>query len=111
MDVRNAYFVEIQNVGNGGKMITLENWGVVRLNPFNPKKRYLNGDVYNHPSKRHPDGKRITTSQIMEYVGDNTFKTKLGPVYCLGKIDPVYDKMYPNALNQLIESFERKEIE
>lgn len=61
----------------------------------------LQGNVYGHsnPDKHH-DGKFIVTSKI---VGkrNGLVVTQSGSEYDLVEIDPIYEKMYPNAKERL----------
>lgn len=74
--------------------VKIENWSVVfeQADPYKPPERRrscLLGNVYDHPSHHHPDGKLVVTSRIVETFGDRV-KTKSGNLYVLGKPDPGY---------------------
>jgi len=50
------------------------------------------GEVYGHPSPRHPDGKMIHTTQIVAMnVEEGWLETK-NTRYALGEIDPEFQK-------------------
>ena len=77
----------------------IENWSIVVLNcdPYQPPETQISGisgQVYNHPT--YKDGKHITTSKIEDFK-DGCVVTRSGSIYELGKIDPLYAKVYPNA--------------
>lgn len=70
----------------------LENWATITSpDPWlapELQRLYLVGTVYNHSDpERHPDGKEIRTSYIVEAQG-RVVKTASGSVYKLGRIDP-----------------------
>ena len=62
------------------QVVRLENWEV-SVNPWK-MTRYLHGEVHGHP--RHPDGRIITTSAVIELRAD-VATTKSGTIYHLGK--------------------------
>lgn len=80
----------------------LQNWGVV----------YLRYDPYLAPELRGQalcgtrveDGKTITTSRIVGKTVDNDIVTNSGSIYELGAVDPVYEEMFPNALDRFVKS-------
>ena len=52
---------------------------------------HLVGEVYGHPLKdRHPDGKSIQTSYVVEKLGPKTFATNSGSIYTLEDPHPDY---------------------
>lgn len=80
-------------------LYTLENWAVV-----------YNGDPYTAPELRTQSlagtryGKSITTSMIIGKSG-NCIVTR-NSLYMLGKVDPNYEAVYPNARGRLFESLD-----
>lgn len=86
-------------------MITLENWSVVtNADAYTPPELIvgrLTGMVYGHPN--HYDGKEVVTSPVIGCQGD-LIVTKTGSLYGLGKIDPEYAKLFPDAQKRLFES-------
>ena len=77
------------------RITKLENWATVVTSIWlapEVQRLHLAGTVYNHSdSDRHPDGKEIRTSYIVEAKG-RIVKTVSGSVYKLGKIDPEFRK-------------------
>lgn len=82
----------------------IENWSVVFNNTGNPYTApelitsSIMGKVYNHP--KYEDGHGIITSRI-EKVENGILTTHSGSQYKLGKINPLYLEIYPDALNML----------
>ncbi len=58
----------------------------------------LQGEVYGHPLKE--DGKKVTTSYVVEKLGPLTYKTYSGTIYELEDVSPDYvewcSKNYPS---------------
>jgi len=83
-------------------MKILNNWGVV----------YLSMDPYLAPELRgqalcgirEEDGKSITTSRIVGKTIDGCVVTASGSVYSLGTVDPVYEELFPNARERLVNT-------
>jgi hypothetical protein len=73
--------------------VRIENWSVghfYRDNGYRPPESnptVIRGAVYGHP--RHPDGRHVKTSAIVEAVG-RTVTTENGSTYQLGEPDPKY---------------------
>lgn len=88
----------------------LENWSIgyysheATLAP-ELRRAALQGKVYGHP--RFVDGENITTTAIKELIDEDKIKTTSGSIYELGKVDPQYEKEYPDARNRLIASFSK----
>lgn len=88
-------------------MFKLENWSILRFtaDPYQAPelwKQHLIGTVYGHPYIA--DGKIVSTSSIVGCEGE-FIKTKSGSLYDLGKVNPEYEKEYPNARKRLFDSF------
>lgn len=81
---------------------TIENWSLCFANDsvyLAPELRVIcvQGTSYNHPSI--PDGDWIRTSGIVAYNESlDLFTTETGSSYRLGKIDPQYEILFPDAL-------------
>lgn len=76
-------------------MPLLKNWSVRGSNdPYMaPELRviYFVGEVYDHPLiEKHPDGKIIRTSSVVEKLGPKTFVTNSGSIYTLEDPHPGY---------------------
>jgi len=89
--------------------IWLENWSVVTNNsdPYTPpecRTQHLHGLVFGHP--RFKDGLDVTTSEIIN-IEDGAIRTRSGSLYHLGRVEPAYEKAYPNARKRLIWSLEK----
>ena len=79
----------------------IENWSLVMTNPYQApecQSPSLAGEVHGHPKR--PNGQAITTSPIKKIKG-NLVETASGSFYELGKMDPEYEKRYPDALARL----------
>lgn len=89
----------------------LENWSVVVQPTANPYmapeqlKSCLHGKIYGH--SRFEDGSNVTTSEIIG-INKDKIETYSGSIYELGKVDPLYEKKYPDAKNRLIASLTNK---
>ncbi len=87
-------------------MPRIDNWAIVYapISPYHAPELHaqrLTGHVVG--SDHFTDGMHITTSSIVA-TKDGKVITKSGSEYELGTIDPIYEKMYPNARKRLIES-------
>lgn len=69
------------------------------LLPPEQERLCLHGLVSGHP--RCADGREVTTSLIVSRNG-NKVVTKSGSEYELGEVDPLYEAMFPNALDRLL---------
>jgi len=86
--------------------VRLENWSIVSLNvnPYTAPELvtfHLQGVSYGHP--KCPNGYMITSTAIIGKVEDIVI-TKSGRHYKLGKVDSIYEKLYPDALNRVMKS-------
>lgn len=86
------------------RTVRIENWsvGCPYTDPYKAPELQtmcLMGNVYGHP--RFEDGHFVHTS-AMESTNRGFIKTYSGTTYRLGKIDPKYEKLYPNAKRRLI---------
>jgi hypothetical protein len=58
------------------------------------------GDIFD--SEKFSDGEFIRTSTIVKFNSDNfSVMTLSGSEYLLGKVDPQYEKIYPNAIERI----------
>ena len=86
----------------------LENWALVcrpspEENPYlAPEQRSarLTGLCFGNP--RFMQGELITTSRLIAAPSDDIVQT-MNSFYRLGKPDPAYEKLLPNAKQQIIE--------
>lgn len=78
-------------------MPRLEKWGAARTSDYDPylppecSTWILSGEVYANP--RFPDGDRIITSKIVEFMVEDDLVTAItasGTVYILGEPDPKF---------------------
>ena len=90
------------------KETILENWSVCSAgDEYTPPELMsprLQGNVYGHPNfNRHYDGKHIVTSTP---IGQRNSKviTRSGTEYTLGKVDPEFEKQYPNSRERVFNS-------
>jgi hypothetical protein len=72
----------------------IENWHlsghVVGLyDPPETQRLQISGQVFGSPNPRFPDGKRITTSDLVSVEGRDV-TTRSGSVYTLGKVSEEY---------------------
>jgi len=84
-------------------MFRLEEWALVVKSPYSSPEMGMSfqGLVYGHP--RFKDGHPVTTSPIVSFDGES-FLTHSGSRYILGEVSSEYEKMFPNALNRVMES-------
>jgi len=87
------------------KTVRLEDWSVTfKADPYQAPeliRSRLQGKVYGH--QRFEDGTFIFTSPIVR--GEHLLIiTESGTCYELGKIDPEYEKKFPDATNRLFKS-------
>ena len=85
----------------------IENWSVVSFchHPYSAPETCqlsLHGCVFGHP--RFEDGTPITTSPIISVDGAGHILTRSGSDYFLGKVDPLYERAFPEAQNRLLNS-------
>ena len=77
--------------------VKLENWSIIRsydsYKPPEAQPAVLIGMCYGHP--RLPDGEKIKTSAIQEFISKNEVRTQ-NTVYILGEIDPQYKEYREN---------------
>ncbi len=91
------------------KTTRLENWALCyqgdQYTAPELRKPILSGNVFNHPlaTTRHPDGKFIVTSTIIGKRGRKVI-TKSGTEYLLGKVNPDYEKQFPNARQRVFRN-------
>lgn len=85
--------------------IRLENWSVVSFgNGYNAPEQltvHFKGNAYGHPNFK--DDEPIVTTRITS-CKDNIFKSFSGRSYVLGEVDPDFEKLYPNALERVLNS-------
>ena len=89
-------------------MARLENWSITGRDPYlapELQEACLYGTVYGH--LRLKDGNTVVTSSIVKSEGEIII-THSGSQYELGKVDPEYEKEFPNARERLFESLRRK---
>ena len=95
-------------------MPKLENWSIVtKYNPYLAPECMvyrLEGVVYDHPNPRHSNGKEIVTSEIMAATINNLIVTYSGSIYELGKVNPDYEKQYPDTFNKLINTLKKRMV-
>jgi hypothetical protein len=82
-------------------MPKLDNWSLVGI-----ESPSLHGNVSDSPN--FENGEFIRTSYICKAIDGNHVQTYSGSIYELGTVDPLYERMYPNALQRLIESLNKK---
>lgn len=91
-------------------MPTINNWSLVSkpLHAYQAPEQSLRlrGEVTGHPD--FEDGSDITTSRIKEIKGGKVY-TSSGSEYTLGTVDPVYEALYPNALQRLLSKESQNE--
>ncbi len=85
-------------------MIRLENWSLVDTGEeySSPEMIILvfQGNAYGH--ERFPEGTFIITSRIVS-CENGVFKTYSGSEYRLGKVDEEYERLFPNALERILD--------
>lgn len=87
----------------------LENWSIIahEFDPYQAPERVskgLHGQVYGHESLE--DGSLIYTSRVVHVnAAAGTVTTRTGSLYTLGKVDPAYEALYPNAFARLCKPF------
>jgi len=89
----------------------IEDWAVVTpvLDPYaapETQPHSLSGKVFNHP--RFEDGQDITTSSIVGKTTEGEVLTTSGSSYELGRINPQYEKRFPNAKKRFLGSLSIK---
>jgi len=99
---------------NNSDMVILENWSVCRTKTFYDAPEMsvirLNGTCFG--SRKYKDGSRILTNRIIFYDEQkDIFITATKGVYRLGKVDPEYEKLFPNALNRILASLKKDETQ
>lgn len=86
-------------------VVLLENWSMVSGRYEAPELGFsFHGNVYGHPIFNDGDG--VTTTKIID-MKDNVFYTRSGTKYKLGKTDPEYEKLFPNALERMLKQAEK----
>lgn len=79
-------------------MIRLENWAITPMDNYSPPEAgmRLQGNVYGSPNFN--DGDKIATSRVVAINKEERSMTTVhDSIYYLGKMDPEYLNMYPNA--------------
>jgi hypothetical protein len=88
--------------------ITLENWSIIDFGSayYAPEQltTHFKGNAYGHPN--FEDGEPVITTRIISF-NHGIFETFSESQYVLGKVDPEYEKLYPNALLRVIASVKR----
>jgi len=81
----------------------IEMWALV-FSEKSPGMLYIEGEVHGHP--KQPDGKEVVTSSIIGRHGELIVTTS-GNEYELGVVNPVYERMFPNAKQRLFDRIDQ----
>jgi hypothetical protein len=102
----------VYNKGTKGIKMTarLENWSVTYTNEslYDPPEVWdyrLQGKVYGHPN--FPDGDFIVISVPLGWDEETKEVICLSRRYKLGKVNPAYNKQFPNARKRVIASLKK----
>lgn len=87
-----------EDILNDDEFVLIENWS----KQIYFGEEVLVGNVINHP--RHESGKCVVTSPIVKVDPINKYlQSRTGTKYKLGKVDPDYEKEYPNAEERIFK--------